>query len=432
MNIKKKICIVSAPVDTYSGYGARSRDVVKSLVKMYPEWDVQVLAQRWGNTRTGYLEHHGEEEIYNLIIPKVESKPDIWIQITIPNEFQRVGQFNIGITAGIETNMADPSWIEGCNRMDLNLVSSNHSKKTLTQYTYEVKDPKTGETRPLRCTSPVEVLFEGLDLTKYYQIKEYDKTSDINKALDSIQEDFCFLAVGHWLVGDFGQDRKNIGGTIKAFLEAFKDRPVQPALVIKTQSANASIMDRDAILKKIEEVKSKVDAKKLPNIYLLHGEISDEEMNILYNHPKIKVMISLFKGEGFGRPLLEFASLSKPIISSMWSGPLDFLSPEFTYFVGGKLEPVHKSAQVQNMILNGSQWFSANESEAIKLCKLVYSKEYKQALIKAKRQGHRIRTTMTLEDMGNSLKSSIDKIIKEYPFQVELNLPKLPELTRIS
>jgi glycosyltransferase involved in cell wall biosynthesis len=428
MSIKKKTCVISSPVDCYSGYSSRSRDIVKSLIKQYPEWDIKLLSQRWGNTRFGYLQDHNEQDLLSRLIPKVEGKPDVWLQITIPNEFQAVGQFNIGITAGIETTVADYTWVEGCNRMNLNLVSSEHSKKVLTQYTYELTDQKTGQVRPLRSTTPVEVLFEGIDLEKYFP-QENPQDSDMVKSLDTIPEDFAFLIVGHWLQGEFGQDRKNMGGTIKAFLEAFKDKAVAPALIIKTQTANASIIDRYNILKKIEEAKSKVDAKKLPNIYLLHGEVSDGDINDLYNHPKVKAMVSLFRGEGFGRPLLEFAAVNKPIISSMWSGPIDFLDPEFTYFVGGKLEPVHKSAQVPNIILDKSQWFSANESEAIKAYKAVYS-DYKKALIKAKRQGHKVRTKFSLEKMEESLKNSIDKIIIQHPFQVQLNIPNLPELTK--
>jgi glycosyltransferase involved in cell wall biosynthesis len=401
-------------------------------MQQYPEWDIKLLSQRWGNTRFGYLNDHNEDDLINMIIPKLEGKPDVWVQITIPNEFQPMGHFNIGVTAGIETTIADYTWVEGCNRMDLNLVSSQHSKDVLTKYTYELKDDSKGSLIKLKSTSPVEVLFEGLDITKYFPTNVLHNTEMV-KSLDSIEEGWCFLVVGHWLQGDFGQDRKNMGGTIKAFLEAFKDKPAPPALVIKTQAANASIMDRNAIMKKIEEVKSKVSAKKLPNIYLLHGEVTDEAMNELYNHPKIKAMSSLFRGEGFGRPLLEFAAVNKPIISSYWSAPLDFLDKEFTYFVSGKLDNVHKSAQVPKIILENSQWFTANESEAIKAYREVYS-DYKKALVQAKRQGHKVRTNFTMDKMGEQLKINIDKVmsIDRYTNDASVFAPiNLTHLTKI-
>ena len=51
------------------------------------------------------------------------------MQITIPSEFQPIGKYNIGVTAGIETTVAPGDWIEGINRMNLTLTSSEHSKK---------------------------------------------------------------------------------------------------------------------------------------------------------------------------------------------------------------------------------------------------------------------------------------------------------------
>ena len=47
-------------------------------------------------------------------------------------------------------------------------------------------------------------------------------------------------------------------------------------------------------------------------------------MNELYNHPKVKAMVSMTKGEGYGRPLAEFGLSKKPIIASGWSGQCRF------------------------------------------------------------------------------------------------------------
>jgi glycosyltransferase involved in cell wall biosynthesis len=424
----KKTCVISCPVDTYSGYGARSRDLAKALIKLYPDWDIKFLSQRWGNTRFGYLKDHNESDLQSRIVGSANGKPDVWIQITIPNEFQPIGHYNIGITAGIETTVADYSWIEGCNRMNLVLVSSKHSKDVLTQYTYELKQNDTGQVTKLKCNSAVEVLFEGVDITKYFPTADL-KSKSIVESLDTMPESFAFLIVGHWLQGDFGQDRKNMGTTIKAFLEAFKDRPSPPALVIKTQSATASITDRSNMMVKIREAISKVSySKNLPNVYLTHGELTDEDINTLYNHPKVKAMTTLFRGEGFGRPLLEFAAVNKPIISSLWSGPVDFLDPEFTYFVGGKLDLVHKSALAANIILENSSWFTVNELEAIKTYKEVYTK-YDKAITSGKRQGHKVRTKFSLEAMEVELKKLLDKYMTQVPFQLPLNLPKLTKIS---
>ena len=162
--------VISSPVDTYSGYGARSRDFIKAIIDL-DLYDVKLLSQRWGNTRFGYLNDHNLNELSALFVPNLTAKPDIWVQITVPNEFQAVGVYNIGVTAGIETNLCDQSWIRGVNNMDLTLTSSKHSKTVFEQTKWELKDNKTKRTEKLELTKPVEVLFEGVDVSKYFTTK---------------------------------------------------------------------------------------------------------------------------------------------------------------------------------------------------------------------------------------------------------------------
>lgn len=423
--MNKPIAVVSCPIDTYSGYGARARDFVKALIGV-DKYDVKILSQRWGNTRFGYLEEHNESDLLSRIIPNLTSQPEIWIQITVPNEFQKVGKYNIGVTAGIETTQCDPTWIQGVNNTDLTLVSSNHAKNVFLSTKYNIQDKKTNQiTSELKVDKPIEVLFEGADLTKYFP-----KTSTaIN--LDIVKEQFAFLFVGHWLQGDIGQDRKNVGWMIKAFLESFKNKPTAPALILKTQQAGTSIMDKERMLEKINSIKKTVKGK-LPNIYLFHGEVSDEEVNQLYNHPKVKAMLSFTKGEGFGRPLLEFSLVKKPIIASGWSGHVDFLDKNLSLLVGGELKKVHKSAAQKNVILEEAEWFAPDELEAAQAMKTLY-KKYKQILINAKKQGTKNAKEFSLENMQSLLEEILDKNLPEFPQQISLTLPKLqlPNLEKI-
>ena len=420
--MNKPSLVISCPIDTYSGYGARARDIVKALLAI-GKYDIKILSQRWGNTRFGYLKDHNESELASLVIPTITAQPDIWIQLTVPNEFQPVGKYNIGMTAGIETTICDPSWIEGLNRMNLNIVSSNHSKQVFetSKFTVEEKGQVKGT---VELQKPVEVLFEGVELSKYFVTKS-------NLDLSGIQEDFAFLFVGHWLQGDFGQDRKNVGYMIKAFLEVFKNKKNQPALILKTQSANASILDRDNLLNKIDQIRRTVKGN-LPNIYLLHGEVSDEEMNELYNHSKVKAMVNLTKGEGFGRPLLEFSVVNKPIIASNWSGHIDFLDKEFNYLVNGTLTDVHTSAVVEKMILKESKWFTPNDSDTGNSFTQILQ-HYKKYSELAKRQGYKSRNNFSTEKMRESLESLFDTNIPEFPKQVDLKLPtlQLPKLQKL-
>ena len=165
--MSKPTLVVSAPVDTYSGYGARARDFVQSIIDT-DKYDIQILSQRWGGTRFGYLADHNNQSIASRIVPQLSQQPDIWIQITVPNEFQKVGKYNIGVTAGIETTLCDPSWIQGCNNMDLVLVSSNHAKKVFEESKFNIQDNRTGQvTGGVELTTKVEVVFEGADIEKY-------------------------------------------------------------------------------------------------------------------------------------------------------------------------------------------------------------------------------------------------------------------------
>jgi glycosyltransferase involved in cell wall biosynthesis len=414
---------ISCPLDTYSGYGARSRDLVKALLKT-GKYNINVISQRWGNTRFGYLKDHNEDELASLIIPGLQSQPDVWIQITVPNEFQKVGKYSIGITAGIETTQCHGSWIEGCNRMDLVITSSKHSQRVFTETVVDVIDKKTQQkVKEVKLQVPTEVLFEGVDTQKYYKLDKLPKVEFVD-SINSIPEQFCYLSVGHWMQGDYGQDRKNLGYTVKTFLETFKTKQKPPALILKTSTSSTSIMDREKILEKINAIRKTVRGGRLANIYVIHGEISDEEMNILYNHPKVKVYVSHTKGEGYGRPLAEFATSGKPIIASGWSGQSDFLDKDMSILIGGTLTKVHKSSVLKDMIIEDATWFTPNDSDTSQAYQRTF-KHYKDCIPGARKQRRKILDEFTFEKMSDRLSKILDDNIPEFPSQIELTLPKL-------
>ena len=426
--MSKPLVVLSCPIDTYSGYGARSRDFVKALIKSRPDLDVRILSQRWGNTRFGYLKDHNEKGLNAAIIPKLEKKPKLWIQITVPNEFQQVGEYNIGVTAGIETTVADASWIQGVNRMNLVITSAQHGKVVFENSVYDMQNDKTKQKQgQLKLETPIEVLFEGVDLTKYKTVKG---TGDVSKELDKIKEQFCFLFVGHWLAGDQYEDRKNVGGMIEEFLTTFKNTSVKPALILKTQTANSSIMDRTKIEEKINIIRNKVGGTNLPSIYLLHGELSDSGINELYNHSKVKSMISLTKGEGFGRPLLEFTTTGKPLLVSGWSGQKDFLKHDLSFLIGGTLETIHPSAVVKNMLVPESKWFKYNEAEVKSGLKFIH-KKYKHALRLSSKLAKYNKEHFSLDKMTDKLKSILDKNVPFFPIELDFK-PVLPKVIKIN
>jgi glycosyltransferase involved in cell wall biosynthesis len=304
-------------------------------------------------------------------------------------------------------------------------VSSEHAKNVFKNSQFEERDQQGNVRRQIKLEKPVEVLFEGVDLNRYFHIEETKLPKlEVVESLNSIKEEFNYLFVGHWLQGDFGEDRKNVSGTIKLFLETFKNKKKKPGLILKTTKVANSIIDREEILERIEEIRKTVNSKDLPNIYLLHGDLSEEDINSVYNHPKVKAMVYFGHGEGFGRPLLEFSVCKKPIIASGWSGHLDFLNAEFTVLLPGALQNLHRSVVVENMLLAESQWFKVDQAAAKKALEDVYE-NYSKFVDNAKRQSHYVRTNFSIEKMTEALAKYLDT----FPRPVELKLPQLKKIT---
>ena len=430
----KQLVVVQGPVATRSGYGNHTRDLVRSLIAM-DKYDLRLISLPWGNcpmTALNAADPNDKPIIDRIITQPLDKQPDIFIQVSVPNEFClapdgktpiKPGKFNIGVTAGVESNVMPPECIQGLNRMDMNITVSKHTTDIIQQTIYDQVDERTKQkTGILKSTQPIEILFEGSDLNIYKKTNELDK--NVVEELNQIPEQFCFLVCGHWIKGKLGQDRKDIGMTIKTFIETFKNtgKTKRPALILKTSGANFSIIDRDIVWQKIQDVLAPY--KDHPNIYLLHGDFSDHEMNSLYNHPKVKAMVSFTKGEGYGRPLQEFGLTGKPIIASNWSGQLDFLHKEYVTLLPGQLTQVDKSA-ADRFILHESKWFTVNYQFASKLLKDVF-KHYKKYLAKSRKQAHHVRTNFSLEKMTEQFEKILSKAV--VPEKVDIKLPKLKKV----
>jgi len=427
----KPLCIVRAPCATRSGYGDMSRDIIRHIIE-YDKFDVLVHSVNWGDTPMNALDENNPKDkmiLDRIIRETVNKQPDLYISITVPNEFEPKGKYNIGITAGIETTIAAAPWIEGCNRMDAVFTISEHSK-------YVFENTKFGYTTPqgtqgiLEIKKPLEVLHNCIDTNVFGKKAPVD--TEFMKILDQIPENFCFAFVGHWLRGEFGEDRKNVSLLVKLFLETFKqftDRPT-PALILKTSNAGFSILDREEIVNKINQIKQSVSlegTQTMPNVYLLHGELTDKEMNTLYNHPKVKAHISLTKGEGFGRPLLEASVSGKPVVASGWSGHLDFLNIDGAVLIGGELKPVHESAAWENVILKEATWFAPDQQQAVNAMATVFM-DYYSAKNRAYELSLRNRKNFSYEAIQKKTWELLDKYVPEFPKQIPLKLPTLKKI----
>ena len=326
---KTKI-LIRGPVLSHSGYGEQSRFALRALRSREDLFDIYIVPVGWGHT--GWLSTVNEERewIDKTIVKTAEYSKnggifDISLQITIPNEWERLAPINIGYTAGIETTKVAPVWLQKANEMDKIIVVSNHAKQIFEKSYYEGQHPETQQKVILKCGTSIDVV--------NYAVRNFEE-----KPIDlELEYDFNFLCMCQH------GPRKNLASTIKWFVEENFDQEV--GLVIKTNLKNNSIIDREHTENAIKQILGNDKTRKC-KVYLLHGDLSEEEMTSLYRHPKIKVMVSTTHGEGFGLPLFESVYNELPVIAPGWSGQCDFLyMPDPKRKNSGKMKPMFASVE---------------------------------------------------------------------------------------
>ena len=431
----KRSVVMIAPFNTRSGYGDHARSIYYSIMDR-EDLDIKCLDVKWGSTPRNHLrpEVKRHQKLLSSFTTqdKITSQPDLLIDIRIPNEFMDGGKVNIGITAGVETNVVSPEFLAGMNKMSLNIVPSKFTADTFTKTSYDkMEDRPNGQKEKIgviKNEKPIGVLFEGVDTDVYCPKQKHELEKGLYNDLDKlIKEDFAYLHVGQWGQQGFGEDRKNIGVLIKSFLKAFSNIPNPPALVLKTNGANFSVLDKADIKKRIQSVKDMFEGVDLPNIYLIHGDLTIEEMSTLYNHPKIAAFITCTHGEGFGRPMLEATCCDLPVIAPKWSGHMDFLTDAESMLIDGFLKPVPKSALWKPIIVEPSKWFDVNEADVVRKIR-TFHKKRKLIQKKATRLGRKNRREFSLTAMAIEFNKIIDQALQSVPQPVSLKLPKLKKI----
>jgi len=431
----KRFVLMIAPFNTRSGYGDHARSIFYSIMDR-EDLDIKCIDVKWGNTPRNHLrpEVPRHKKLLDTFVnqDQIQGQPDILIDIRIPNEFATGAKINVGITAGVETDIVSAEFLEGMNRMNFNIVPSRFTASTFAKCTYDkMEDLPNGEKRKageVKNERPIKVLFEGVDTDVYFPKQKHELERGLYDELSElIKEDFAYLHVGQWGNQPYGEDRKNIGVLIKSFLKAFSNIPNPPALVLKTNGANFSVLDKHETKKKIQSVKDMFKGVELPNIYLIHGDFTIDEMSTLYNHPKISAFITCTHGEGFGRPMLEATCCDLPVIASKWSGHMDFLTDSESMLIDGFLKEVPKSTLWPPIIVEPSKWFDVNEGDVVRKIR-TFHKKRKLIQKKAKRLGKKNRREFSLKAMGIEFNKIMDELIKGIPQQVGLKLPKLKKV----
>jgi glycosyltransferase involved in cell wall biosynthesis len=397
----KKV-IIRGPALSQSGYGEHTRFVLRSLRSRPDLYDVYLINVNWG--QTGWIwqdtdERRWIDSILHKTVALGELKKEFFdfsMQVTIPNEWSRdLAAINIGVTAGIETTKISPNWFDSSINMDKIIVVSEHAKFGFENTMIKVKNNMTDEIFDTKIDTPIEVVG--------YPVKNI-KPAKID--LD-LKHNFNFIAVGTWI------PRKNMGNTIRWFVEEFYDQNV--GLIVKTSLMKNCLQDREAMQNTLKSILSEYEGKKC-EVNLLHGDLSDEEMTALYTHPKVKAFVSLSHGEGFGLPLFEAVYNGLPVIAPDWSGPVDFLympakkgskkMKQMFSSVSYDIGPVQKAAVWPGVIEEDSQWCFAKEWHYKKVIRDVY-KNHGAALSKAKKLKKYICEEFSEEKMYGKMRNAV-------------------------
>ena len=420
----KKRVLIRGPALSRSGYGEHVRFLLRSLRPHEHMYDLYLINVQWGATGNITTETAERRWIENLAIKGAQyaqqgGQFDLSIQVTIPNEWEKIAPVNVGVTAGIETSKVAPEWLVRGNLMDKIITISEHSKRVYEETSYDARDDQTGQViKNYRCEVPIEVV--------HYPVREYEpeEIPGVDLPLD-----FNYLTVAQW------GPRKNLDNTITWFLQEFQNEEV--GLVVKTNLAKDCLRDRFVCEAKLRAALAAFPNRKC-KVYLLHGDLSAEQMTWLYRHPKIKSLISLTHGEGFGLPIFEASYNALPLIVPLWSGHVDFLSAPnkkgkmrpMVAKVAYSLQQVPESAVWEGVIQKDSMWCDAHERDYKRQLREVYKNHGRFASNAKKLQTyvleefasdkqHEIFAEETLGCLG-TLKTSedwlaeIEDIIQEY------------------
>jgi glycosyltransferase involved in cell wall biosynthesis len=391
-DLMRKKVLLRGPFLTNSGYGVHSRQLARWAVSRSSDWDVKFQVLPWGIT-PWILDRDQESGLIGQIMDRTgineQDRFDISIQVQLPNEWDHsLARINVGVTAGVETDVCNPEWVPACNKMNAVIVPSSHSRNSFI---------KTGATG-LR--SPIYIVPESF----YDEILQDPDPLDID-----FSTDFNFLIFGQLTGNNPENDRKNIFYTLKWMFEEFKNDS-NVGIILKTNSGRTTKIDRAVTERLVRQLTGEARSGVNPRVHLLHGSMSNREVSGLMRHPKVKALVSLTRGEGYGLPILEAAASGLPVIATNWSGYTDFLGQEDFTPVDYTLAPIHKSRVDGKIFVEGARWAQVDEINARKKMRKLYQKP-SMPFHRAKEAAKRIKRDFSFESISKKLDETFGEIL---------------------
>jgi len=337
--------ILRAPLLSLSGYGVHSRQVFKWLLTRNVDVSVQVVP--WGIC-TFLLDPELEDgligEAMRRTVP-LDSPADVSMQVQLPDEWDAsLAKTNIGITAGVETDICSSKWVDACKKMDLVIVPSTFTKQTFV---------RSGVPE-----SKIAVVPEHYNL----KLTESESAGRLRANIESLPTSFNFLIFGQITGMSPETDRKNTFFALKWLAEAFKNDP-DVGIVLKTNMGRHTTIDRSNSTKMLQQLINEVRTGPFPRFYLAHGMLDNEELTGIYNASNIKALVAPTRGEGWGLTIIDSAAAGLPVIATGYSGHMDFMSKIKFISLDYKMSPVHPSRIDGRVFVEGCRWVDVDESD---------------------------------------------------------------------
>lgn len=361
-----------------SGYSSCARSYIKSLYQN-ERCDVSVIINNVA--RNINLEGIDKDDLlfFSSISTSKISSSDILVQHCVPDRMLFGPGRKILYTV---TEMPCPErWVRICNNCDIIMTASSFCKEMMIKS--GIKEDII-EVVP-HCHDPL-VWNKNVIPLNISNLKNYN---------------FLFM-------GDF-TPRKNGDMVLKSFLKTFHGRQ-DVSMTFKVYFNSFSLSDQTKLINKFRNIAKSVesDESKWPPIYF-YGEPIIESL-IPRFMASFDCLVSPHRGEGWGLALSQMMALGKTVISTGYSGNLEFMDQYNSYLIDiCGFEYVSEDMIKINPNFSGFEWPIIKENS---ICEALFDVEGDR--VSSKKMGERaavdISSKFSYEKISNRIIDIVEKI----------------------